>query len=219
MFQTTIASPIQPPLKLKKKERFVTLKEYVLWEAKQADKYEYHDGKIVKMAYARFPHNEIAFNTGTAIKNAARGLKKKYRFCTSDQKIYIPEINHGVYADAVVVSEKPEFWDDDNLLLINPLLIVEVLSRSTQNYDRKGKFDLYKTRPSFHEYVLIRQDSCEVETRFKEEPGLWRETRVTDPNGSVLLKSLGCSISMADIYENVEFPPPPAAKPPARKKG
>jgi Uma2 family endonuclease len=212
MFETTFAQPAQPPLQLKKKERFVTLREYVLWEAKRDEKYEYHNGKIVKMPYARGPHNEITMNIAAAIKIAVKGHEKKYRVLSGDQKIYLPEINHGVYPDAVVVCEAPEFWDDDTLLLVNPLLIVEVLSKSTQKYDREGKFDLYKTRPSFEEYVLVRQDTCEVETRYREEPGLWRETVVTDPNGSVFLKSLGCSISVADIYENIEFPIPPTKK-------
>ncbi len=212
MSETTSAIQAQAPLQLKKKERFVTLREYVLWEAKRDEKYEYHNGKIVKMAYARGPHNEITVNVTAALKAAIRMLKKKYRVFSGDQKIYLPEVNHGVYPDAVAVCEAPEYWDDDTLLLVNPLLIVEVLSKSTQKYDREGKFDLYKTRPSFEEYVLVRQDTCEVETRYREEPGLWRETVVTDPNGSVFLKSLGCSISVADIYENIEFPIPPTKK-------
>lgn len=212
MFETTFAQPAQPPLRLKKKERFVSLREYVLWEAKRDDKYEYHNGKIVKMAYARGPHNEITVNVAAALKAAIRMLIKKYRVFSGDQKIYLPEVNHGVYPDAVAVCEAPEYWDDDTLLLVNPLLIVEVLSKSTQKYDREGKFDLYKTRPSFEEYVLIRQDTCEVETRYREEPGLWRETVITDPNGSVFLKSLGCSVSVADIYENIDFPIPPTKK-------
>ncbi|MCU0347458.1 MAG: Uma2 family endonuclease [Saprospiraceae bacterium] len=190
----------------------MTLREYVLWEAKRDEKYEYHNGKIVKMAYARGPHNEITVNVTAALKAAIRMLTKKYRVFSGDQKIYLPEVNHGVYPDAVAVCEAPEYWDDDTLLLVNPLLIVEVLSKSTQKYDREGKFDLYKTRPSFEEYVLVRQDTCEVETRYREEPGLWRETVITDPNGSVFLKSLGCSVSVADIYENIDFPIPPTKK-------
>ena len=212
MFEDTYGDLAQPPLKLTKKERFVTLKEYVLWEAKKADKYEYHNGKIVKMAYARGPHNEISVNISTALKNAIRQLQKKYRVYSSDQKIYLPEVNHGLYADTVSVFESPQYWDDDNLLLINPLLIVEVLSKSTQRYDREGKFELYKTLPSFKEYVLIRQDTCEVETRFREEPNLWRYTEITDPAGIVHLRSMGCDILIRDIYENIEFPLPKGKK-------
>ena len=212
MFEDTYGNLAQPPLQLRKKERFMTLKEYVLWDAKKEDKYEYNNGIIVKMAYARGPHNEITLNFATALKNAIRQLSKKYRVFSSDQKIYLPEANHGLYADAVSVYEAPQYWDDDNLLLINPLLIIEVLSKSTERFDRKGKFDLYKTRPSFQEYVLVRQDTCEVEVRFREEPNLWRDTFVKDPNASVNLRSIGCEISMADIYENIEFPEPKSKK-------
>lgn len=116
---------------MKKKERFVTLREYVLWEAKRAEKYEYHNGKIIKRAYARGPHNEISASIIAALKTVVKTLTKKYRIYSSDQKIYLPEVNHGVYPDAVAVSEAPQYWDDDTLLLTNPLLVVEVLSKST----------------------------------------------------------------------------------------
>ena len=132
-------------------------------------------------------------------------MPKKYRIFSSDQKIYFPELNHGSYADALAVSEKPEYWDDNQLLLVNPLLVVEVLSDSTEAYDRQGKFAKYKTLPSFREYVLVKQDKYHVETWFRQEPGLWRETIVTDPGAAIELRSLGCVISLADIYENIEF--------------
>ena len=109
MFEDTYGNLAQPPLQLRKKERFMTLKEYVLWDAKKEDKYEYHNGKIVKMAYARGPHNEITLNFATALKNAIRQLSKKYRVFSSDQKIYLPEVNHGLYADAVSVYEAPQY--------------------------------------------------------------------------------------------------------------
>lgn len=212
MFEDTFPSAAQAPLLLRKKERFVTLLEYVRREAKSIEKYEYHNGKIVKMPFARGPHNEITANIIGALKYEVRQLPKKYRVFSGDQKIYLPEVNHGVYPDAVAVCETPEYWDDDTLLLVNPLLIVEVLSKSTQKFDREGKFDLYKSRPTFQEYVLVRQDTCEVETRYREEPGLWRETVYTDMEDAILLKSIGCSIALADIYENIEFPQKPAKK-------
>ncbi len=212
MFENTFQSAAEAPLLLRKKERFATLHEYVLWEAKKIEKYEYHNGKIVKMPYARFPHNEITTNLIGEFKFAFKTLKKKYRIANGDQKIYIPPVNHGIYADALVICEEPKFWDDDNLLLINPTLIVEVLSPSTQKFDLGGKFNLYKHLPSFQEYMLVRQDTCEVETRYREEPGLWRETVQTDMAGTIFLKSIGCSIALADIYENIEFPQKAAKK-------
>ncbi len=212
MFEDTYGKLAQAPLKLTKKEKFVTLKEYVLWEAKKREKYEYHNGKIIKMPYARFPHNEITTNLIGAFKSTFKQLEKKYRIVSGDQKIYIPQVNHGFYADVLVIAEEPKFWDDDNLLLVNPLLIVEVLSSSTQRFDSNGKFDLYKHLQSFVEYMLIRQDKCEVETRYREEEHLWRYSEFNESNGSVKLRSLGCEINMQDIYENIEFPIPRGKK-------
>ena len=193
------------PLKKVKTPRWVSLEEYLKREAKSVEKHEYQNGKIVRMPYARGPHNEISANMVGALKNAVKGLSKKYRVFSSDQKIYFPELNHGSYADALAIAEKPEYWQGNDLLLINPLVVVEVLSDSTESYDRQGKFAKYKTLPSFREYVLVKQDKCYVETWFRQEPGLWRETIVTDLADTITLHSIGCTISLADIYENIEF--------------
>lgn len=83
--------------------------------------------------------------------------------------------------------------------------MVEVLSKSTQKHDRTSKFDLYKSLPSFREYVLIRQDKYEVEIWFREEPNLWRETIVTGLAASFLLASVGCRIALADVYEHIRL--------------
>lgn len=195
----------RPAPKPKPVPRRYTLEEYLRREEKSVHKHEFYNGKIIRMGYARGPHNEIAMNIGTAIRYAVRPLGKKYRIFSSDQKIYLPALNFGLHPDAVVVSEQPAYWDDNKLLLINPLLIVEVLSKSTRGYDRGSKFDEYKTLPSFREYVLVEQDKVYVESRFREEPGLWRETVQTEPGGEIFLKSIGCSISLADVYENIEF--------------
>jgi len=191
-------------LKPARQPRLYTLEEYLRFEARTQDKHEYYNGKIVKMPYARGPHNIISANIGFQLNLAIESLETNYVVLSSDQKIYLPQLNFGLFADAVTVCEKPEYWDSGELLLINPLLIVEVLSKSTQKYDRSGKFDEYKTLSSFREYMLVRQDICQVETRFREEPGLWRETVVTDREASVSLRSIGCSLPMKGIYKNVE---------------
>jgi Uma2 family endonuclease len=97
------------------------------------------------------------------------------------------------------------YWDNEKLLLINPIVVVEVLSKSTQKYDRNGKFDKYKTLESFREYVLIRQDQCYAEVWFRKEPGLWQETIISDIAGELPLQSVGITISMHNVYENVEL--------------
>jgi Uma2 family endonuclease len=154
---------------------------------------------------AKGPHNIIAANILTAIKNGIKTQDKQYIVFGSNQKIYLPQFNFGLYPDALVVAERPLYWDENQVLLINPLLIVEILSKSTGAYDRGDKFTEYKSLDSFKEYVLIEQNSFWVETRFREESNLWRDTLCKEISGQIMLKSLGFSINMADVYENVAF--------------
>lgn len=206
MFETGAESPNRlAVVKARKPARLYTLDEYLRMESRSNDKHEYLNGKIVKIPYSRFPHNLISGNIITKLNNEIEAIGKPYLVLTSDQQIFLPKLNYGLYADAITVCEKPKFWYDNNLLLVNPTLIVEILSKSTAKYDRAGKFDEYKTLPSFQEYVLVRQDAYSVETRFREEPGLWRETLMTDLEGSVFLRSIGCSVLLKSIYRNVEL--------------
>ena len=192
--------------KPKPKPRLYTLGEYLHREERAVEKHEYYNGQIIRLPVARGTHNEIAMNIATAIKFAVKSLPKRYRIFSSDQKIYLPTLNFGLYPDVLVVCEKPEYWDNNEILMTNPVLIVEVLSKSTKSYDRGDKFLEYKTLPSFMEYVLIEQTKYSAETFYREEPNLWRNNIVTDPTGTLSLQSLGCSIQMADIYEHIEFP-------------
>jgi Uma2 family endonuclease len=188
-----------------RKLKTYTLTEYLRKEAKSVDKHEFINGNIIKMPYAKGPHNIISANISAEMKFAFRQQKTKYVVFSSDQKIYFPSLDEGVYADALAVCERPIYWDNEKLLLINPIVVVEVLSKSTQRYDRKGKFDKYKTLESIREYVLIRQDTCYAEVWYQQEPGLWKETIIKDLSSELKLNSVGISIPMENIYENVEI--------------
>ncbi len=196
---------VSPKLILHKPTRKYTLEEYLRKEANSTHKHEFINGEIIKMPNARYNHNLIAMNIAIDLSYQTENSDKNYQILGSDQKIYFPSLDEGVYADALAVCEKPLFWDNDDLLLINPILVVEVLSKSTQKYDRSGKFDKYKTLESFKEYVMIRQDICYAEVWYRERPGLWHETIVTDIEGKLPLQSLGVEISMKRIYKNVSF--------------
>lgn len=196
---------VSPRLILHKPTRKYTLEEYLRKEANSTHKHEFINGEIIKMPNARGSHNLIAMNIAVEMTNTTESLGKNYLFHGFDQKIYFPSLDEGVYADSLAVCEKPLYWDNDDLLLINPILVVEVLSKSTQKYDRSGKFDKYKTLESFKEYVMIRQDICYAEVWYRERPGLWHETIVTDIEGKLPLQSLGVEISMKRIYKNVSF--------------
>lgn len=183
---------------------FLSMEKYLEKEALSAEKHEYYNGKIKKMPGSSFNHNQITVQIGSAILSELESKQKPFRVLSSDQKVYIPKLNQILYPDALVVYEKPEFWNGRKDVLLNPILIVEVLSPTTEKYDRHDKFMSYKNIPTFMEYVMVRQDKVEVETWFREETHLWRETTVSD-TGDIKLSSIGISISMDRIYRNIEF--------------
>lgn len=186
-------------------EKTYTLEEYLAFEERSPNKHEFDNGKLIPMAKAKAKHNQIAANLTGALKYAVRPLPKKYIVYNSDQKVYIEVENRGVYPDALVVCEKPEFWKGDEELIVNPLLVVEVASRSTRAYDRNGKFLLYQKLPSFMEYILVEQNRPAVESWFRIEDDTWKKITEMSLEKSIALRSLGVSIDLAEIYEYVDF--------------
>jgi Uma2 family endonuclease len=182
-----------------------TLWEYLAREERAKGKHEFYNGIIIKMANAKFNHNLIAMNTGRALGNALKQANKKYIVLGDGQKIYIESENIALYPDALVIFEKPIFFENRQDMLVNPLVVVEVLSRSTGLYDRTMKFDLYQAIPSFKEYILIDSKKIKIETRFREAEDLWRMTTYNIDNQHITLKSLGIELAINDIYEYVEF--------------
>ncbi len=188
-----------------KMPRTYTLKEYLQREKDSSELHEYYNGIITKLPMAKGPHNDITVNISSALKYTLRNTTKKYYVRGGQQLVYLPKLNFGLYPDTLVVSETPQYFDKNEVLLINPLLIVEVLSKGTKKYDRTEKFDEYRTLDSFKEYVLIDPKRCHIEIRYRETPDTWRYTDVTDMNASIFLKSLNCSILVSEIYENIDF--------------
>jgi Uma2 family endonuclease len=191
---------VLPPTK---EPRRYTLAEFLRRAEKSEELLEYYDGIITKLPMARGPHNEIIMNVGTALNISIKLNAKKYRVFGGQQKVYLPALNFGVFPDVLVVTNTPLYWDDNQVLLINPILIIEVLSKGTKKYDRNGKFEEYRTLESFEEYVLIDQNKCHVETHFREEPKVWKGIYHNNITDSIYLKSIDCTISIADIYENI----------------
>jgi Uma2 family endonuclease len=194
-----------PPINATSSIKEYTLEEYLQREEKALHKHEFYNGQIIRMAGAKARHNEIAMNLGSAIKIAIRPLPIKYRVYNSDQKIYIESENLSVYPDALVVSEAPQFWEGKEELIVNPLLIVEIASKSTASYDRTRKFDFYRHIPTFKEYVLVKQMTPSVESWFRTNPDTWHIVTEKNLSASIFLRSLGVSISLTDIYENITF--------------
>jgi Uma2 family endonuclease len=194
-----------PKLILTKPIRKYTLEEFLQKEVQSKIKHEFINGQIIKVPMARGPHNIISVNISHEIIVETEKKEENVIVFNSDQMVYFPSLDEGIYADSLAVCEKPLYWDDNNLLLINPILVVEVLSKSTQKYDRSGKYDKYKTLKSFKEYVLIHQDECYAEVRYQFKPGFWQETIVKNIYGKLPLQSLGIEIEMKRIYKNIEL--------------
>ncbi len=182
-----------------------TLEQYLAREERSKQKHEYYNGEIKLMAGGTSNHGVIASNVIAALKNAIKIAQKKFIVGNSDIGIYLSELEFVLYPDALVVFEKIEHKSGTNTLVVNPILIVEVASVSTRNFDRTEKFEAYKTLPSFKEYVLIEQNKPQVETRFIYNTNNWEVSVETDLTQKIKLRSLGVEIAMADVYEDIGF--------------
>lgn len=182
---------------------FITPEEYLQREAQADEKSEYYDGEIVPMAGASVNHNRITRNMMLHLMMAL--ADQSYEVFASDMRLAIPSRNIYTYPDIVVIAGAPVLHDHRDDTILNPVLIVEVLSESTKHYDRGEKFESYRTIPSLHEYLLVDQSRYYVEHCARTADNTWlltdyraRETRLT-------LSSVPCELSLRDLYERVEW--------------
>lgn len=181
-----------------------TIEEYLALEEQSLTRHEYHNGEILAMSGGTPKHSLIGSNTITELNLAKRKNGRKCRTYGSDARIFIDSVNHFVYPDAMIVCGKSEFSKKDKNSFTNPLLIVEVLSESTANYDRGEKFRKYRTLPSFREYVLIDQYQPVVDVLFRSDENYWKIISYIGLEKEVYINTLDCSIKMSDIYRDVE---------------
>jgi Uma2 family endonuclease len=187
-------------------ERLWTFEEYLDAEEISVEKHEFYNGKLILMPGGTDTHSEIGCNTTTAI-NMSLYLKDDdaHHVYNSDMKVQIPTQNRAVYPDGTVVAGKPIYHLGHNRVIVNPILVVEVLSKSTEKYDKGKKFDRYKTLESFREYVLVSQDKPYVEVHFLENPAenVWKITHYEGLDTEVALESIDCKLKMKQIYHRV----------------
>jgi len=186
-------------------EKNYTIKEYLSLEDASVEKHEFYNGKIIKMSGAKPYHNIIAANIIAALINALEKNEKEYFVLTSDSKIYNPRLNSFLYPDAVVICENIELYPGSSTVITNPLLIVEVLSPSTEEHDRTGKFYDYKLIPSFKEYVLVWQTIPSVTASYKIADRTWQDTEAEGLDSSIYLQSINCSIDLKKVYRGIKF--------------
>ncbi len=189
-----------------------TIQQWLAIEEVTGEKYEYHDGNLVSvraMAGGTFVHAQITFNLGGV---AYRDLQAQERAdCTglsSDLRVYIPEENRYLYPDLTIVCGKPEFDVTVPTAIVNPLIVFEVTSPSSRDYDEHAKFDFYGQLPSLREYVIVSQDRRRVEVRMREQASApWKSSFYTEANPAFDLPSLpGAAFSFEEVYRNWEAP-------------
>jgi Uma2 family endonuclease len=182
----------------------VSVQEYLALERRSETKNEYLNGEIFAMAGASRSHNLIAGNAFAAIHQQLRGRGCEVH--TNDMRVLAPAADLLTYPDVLVVCGDPQLADEELDTLLNPTLIVEVLSPNTERYDRGRKLASYRTIPSFVEYLLLAQDQVSAERFVKQQNGGWLLTEVNRFEDVLDLPSIGCTLAMRDAYDRVIQP-------------
>jgi Uma2 family endonuclease len=183
---------------------YYTQQEYLRLEREADYKSEYFKGEIFAMAGANFNHNIVNENCSVLIGSFLR--KKPCQSFSRDMKLHIPANTLYTYPDLMVVCGDKKFVDGEKDIIMNPVIIIEILSKTTEAYDRGDKFALYRSIPSLREYVMISSTSIRAEVMRKEsELGLWFLASEADTiEGSISLKNIDLELSLSDIYEETE---------------
>jgi Uma2 family endonuclease len=177
--------------------------EYLQLEETAAYKNEYQDGEIVPMTGGTTDHNKIALNFAAYLKFVLKG--RKYNIFIGDLKLWIAQYRQATYPDVMLIEGEPIYYETGKTTITNPRLIVEVLSKSTQNYDQGDKFLYYRSLPEFQEYILISQSRPYVMQYNKTEENKWLLTEYEGENASLSLTSVNFDLSFQEIYEGVTF--------------
>ncbi len=184
----------------------LSAEEYLAIERAAQTKSEYHDGRIVAMAGGTGPHSQVAVNFTTELRNFAKA--KGGVVFNSDMKLRICENNRVCYPDVSGLCGRPEYLDDTHDVLLNPSFIVEVLSKSTEAFDRGRKLALYMALPSVVEIALVSVVDVRVDKYTRQPDGIWRFDGYSGMESQVPFSSLGCEISLREVYVGVELDPP-----------
>lgn len=184
----------------------ITAAEYLSMERNSSEKHEFAFGEIFAMTGASARHVEIVGNIARELGNQLR--HRPCRVYATDLRLCVDANRRYTYPDVVAVCNQPQFLDDTLDTLLNPELIVEVLSESTRNYDRGDKFQQYRGISSFREYLLVDQDRVHVERYSKQSDGMWTLWETDTMNDAVRLESVGVALAVSEIYFKIGFDQP-----------
>lgn len=182
------------------KYNFITPEEYLAMERASEEKHEYYDGYVVAMSGARLAHNQIAVNLYAKIGSYLED--KDCQILPSDMRVSSPSHDSYMYPDAQIVCGKPELEDEHFDTLINPSVIFEVLSTSTQAIDKGRKFFYYKQIPTIKEYFMIDSEKRYIIASRKRQDDLWQFEDFTENAESVFIETIQFKLSLNDLYRN-----------------
>jgi Uma2 family endonuclease len=186
----------------KRFKTYVAPEEYLARERKAEYKSEYFDGEIVAFAGATREHNLIVGNAAGELRSHLKS--KACEVYSSDMRVRIGSTRY-VYPDIVVVCGQPSFADNLFDTLLNPTLLVEVLSESTELYDRNLKSGYYRTIESLKEYLFIAQRACQVEQYTRQPDGRWLISDIRSLDDVIELESIGCTLALREVYDKVSL--------------
>ncbi|MBO9998838.1 MAG: Uma2 family endonuclease [Cyanobacteria bacterium SID2] len=180
-----------------------TPQEYLDLETDGEERHDYMDGDIVLMPGGTPNHNRIALNLAGFLNFTLK--RQPYDVFIADQRLWIPQKRIYTYPDVIVVRDDIQFQEGRNDTIVNPLIIVEVLSPSTRSYDKGDKFAAYRTIPGFCEYLLIEQDIPHVEHYLKTDKNQWLFSEYDGIEASFEFGSIESSIDFSELYDKVRF--------------
>ncbi len=186
-----------------KTEKSYSLEEYLSLEVDSEEKHEYINGEIISMTGGTPNHNKITGNFYAALNFALK--HQPYDVFITDQRLWIPTEKIYTYPDVMVIEGELQFQEGRRDTLTNPLMISEVLSTSTEGFDRGKKFAAYRTIPTFKEYILIDQYTMQVEQFTQTESGQWLLSEHRGEDSKLSLKFIHFEITLADLYDKVNF--------------
>ena len=181
----------------------LTPEEYLEFERKSEEKHEYFNGEICAMSGAKRNHNKVATNVSGLIWQHLRG--KECESYSNDMRVCVPRTGLYTYPDVVVVCGEPKFQDKDFDTLLNPTLLIEVLSESTESYDRGKKFQHYRSVESLREYVLVSQEEARIEKYLKQGDGFWVLSEAFGLDAKINFESIDCEIALSEVFDKVNF--------------
>lgn len=182
---------------------FLTPEEYLEIERKAEFKSEYLNGEMFAIAGAKEAHNLVVMNVSAGLHQQVR--LRPCRVYLNDMRVRVPSTGFYTYPDVIALCGEPLFLDEQRDTLLNPGLIVEVLSPSTEAYDRGRKFEHYKSLESLREYLLIASDRMHADLYTRQPDGRWMLTSADKPEDSLALESVDARLVLADVYEKVEL--------------